>query len=105
VSPPSPRRTESPKTSAVTTAWTLAMIRLHVAPSAYCDSVTTPASTLQISHVPRWGRVDPPRTSRTYGIVSAIPIAPASKPRTGANSIISGAASRRECSCACDALS
>ena len=39
--------------------------RLQEAPSAYCDRHTTTASTPQISHVPRCGRVAPRRVSRT----------------------------------------
>src|SRR6185369_7376550 len=71
--PPSPRRIESRKTALVRTACAAAMIRLHDAPSARCDRHTTIARTLQMSQVPRWGRVLPPTVSRTYGMVSAMP--------------------------------
>jgi hypothetical protein len=64
VRPPSPRRIDRPKMTPVRAAWVAAMIRLHDAPSAYCDRVTTTASTPQISHVPRCGRVAPRRVSR-----------------------------------------
>ena len=50
VRPPSPKRIESTKMSMVTTAWTLAMIRLQDAPSAYCENVTTTASIPQMNH-------------------------------------------------------
>ena len=73
--PPSPRRIESRKTAPVRTACTVAMIRLHDAPSARCDRHTTIARTLQMSQVPRWGRVMPRTVSRTYGIVSAMRLA------------------------------
>jgi hypothetical protein len=82
--PPSPRRIESRKTALVRTACAAAMIRLHDAPSARCDRHTTIARTLQMSQVPRWGRVVPRTVSRTYGIVSAMLTTPASRPRTGA---------------------
>jgi hypothetical protein len=85
VTPPTPRRIESAKMSTVSTPSAATMTRLHDAPSARCDSTTTTASMLQMSHVPRCGRVVPRRTSRTYGIVSATLIAPASTPRSGAS--------------------
>src|SRR6202042_1315770 len=61
------------KTALVRTACAAAMIRFHDAPSARCDRHTTIARTLQMSQVPRWGRVVRRTVSRTYGIVSAMP--------------------------------
>jgi hypothetical protein len=82
--PPSPRRIESMKMTLVKTAWAAAMTTLQDAPSARCDKHATIASTLQMSQVPRCGRVVPRTVSRTYGTVSAMLATPASTPRTGA---------------------
>jgi hypothetical protein len=65
VTPPSPWRIDRMKMTVVSSAWTAAMMRLQDAPSAYCEKHTTTASTPQISHVPRWGRVEPRSVSRT----------------------------------------
>ena len=49
----------------VSTACVPAMTRLHEAPSARCDTHTTIASSPQMNHVPRCGRVEPRTMSRT----------------------------------------
>ena len=63
--PPSPLRIASTKMKVVSTAWVPAMTRLQEAPSARWDTHTTMASTPQMNHVPRCGRVVPRRMSRT----------------------------------------
>ena len=81
----------------MSTACVAAMTRLHDAPSARWDRQTTTASTPQISHVPRCGRVVPRKMSRTYGTVSAIPTSPASTPSTGVAAVIAAARSPSAC--------
>ena len=63
--PPSPLRIASTKMKPVSTAWVPAMTRLHEAPSARWDTHTTIASIPQMNHVPRCGRVEPRKMSRT----------------------------------------
>ena len=65
LTPPSPRRIASTKMRLVRIAWAAAMSRLQEAPSARWEKHTTIASMLQISHVPRCGRVAPRSVSRT----------------------------------------
>ena len=64
LTPPSPRRMARQKVRLVRMACAPTMSRLQVAPSARCDRQTTIASVLQISHVPRCGRVAPRSVSR-----------------------------------------
>ena len=52
------------KISVVSTTWARVIGRLQVAPSARWDQNTTTASMLQISQVPRCGRVEPRSVSR-----------------------------------------
>ncbi len=65
LTPPYPQRTDSRKIPVVRTACVVAITRLQVAPSARWEKHTVQASTLQISHVPRCGRVEPRSMSRT----------------------------------------
>jgi hypothetical protein len=65
LSPPTPHRIDRTKMRLVSTACAPAMARLQDAPSDRCERQTTMASTPQISHVPRCGRVVPRTMSRT----------------------------------------